>query len=272
MLNLPSELRDTVELVYALTLNEAVKWPAIDEDQIAVHAKSWQDAAATLNATVDAPTQAPRTLWKPTSNVSPDDKPISAFLEFWHNHPRAHYKRAAEKANTVSLALTQIGTIITSYKNAYIASIQSLYDNLTQDHHALGSSFDLFWFIPLGREAKPSNLWAVTRPQERLKEYSTLKGIAPDEGADEIAFDQNAINMCASWLTTLSNNAQQQMSPHVSDIVDATHALDGIIASATRISRQLPDQTYNNSRSYPNLINPDDVNKPSVQLLDADDY
>ena len=155
-IDLPSDLQDTVRLLYATSESGWVRWPSIDEEQMGVYAQSWLDAAKTLTATVDDPMTTSGTIWNSTiSWERGDDKALDAFLNFWTEYPHAHYHSAASQATAVAWALVSSAKIIVHYKHAYQGFVRAAKDELTQDYHALGASTDVLWLFP--QEAKPAS-------------------------------------------------------------------------------------------------------------------
>jgi hypothetical protein len=238
MIELPSELQDTVRLVYATTRDQRVQWPDIDEDQMAVHSASWSDAAKTLTGTVETPMAAKGTIWIPTTPwQAGDDQPLDAFVNFWMNFPYMHYKLAAKQASAVSGALNNAAGVIKSYKVAYIGYVQTAQSELVQDWHALGSTH---WYSPFSTEVSiPNGGWSAAYGE-------TLQQIAPNEAGGRLAQDQTAIGTCKQNLQNLSDSTHQKLAVHAKIIDQATTVLSGIAKNAQQAVAVLPDQSYLN--------------------------
>lgn len=243
MIELPSELQDTVRLLYSTSLNQSVQWPDIDEDQIGVHSASWSDAAKTLTATVENPMKSPGTIWIPTTPWEVgSDRPLDAFVNFWMHYPYAHHKLAAKQAIAVAGALNSAAGIIKSYKMSYIKIVQAANSELTQTYHIFGAS-DTFLFFHSGREAVPSFAGSLDIGE-------TLQQVAPGETADRIQQDQAAVNSCITQLVKLSNTVHQDLAVQGKVIDQATTAMTGMQLNAGQAVAVLPDQSYVNPTPY----------------------
>jgi hypothetical protein len=240
MIDLPTDLQDTIRLLYATSMNDLVRWPSIDEDQIGVHARSWFDAASTLTATVNDPMAVSGTIWNPRiSWEAGDDKPLDAFVNFWTKYPHAHYNLAASQATAVSGALNNAAQIVKSYKMNYLTIVRAAKDVLTQDYHALGASTEVLWLFPAGSETSVSSSedWQLARGE-------TLQKIAPSESADRLKNDQDAINTCVSGLVSLGNKTHSDLALQQTITDQATKVMNNIRQNASQAAGKLPDQSF----------------------------
>jgi hypothetical protein len=257
MIDLPSDLVTTVRILVVMSDQDQAScaWPAIDEDQIGVHARSWSDAATTLTSTVQDPMTVRGTIWLPTTPwAAGNDKPLDAFINFWMQYPYAHYSLAAKQATATSGALNNIAGIIKSYKISFIKIVQATKNELSRTYHALGASHTVGFFHTGGEANLPYGAMSL----ENGDNFST---IAPNESAGRASEDQAAINSCVSQLVKLATTVRQDIALQVRTIDLANGAMDSIKKNAAQAGAALPDQTY---------ANPNPAQNPSQTLLTED--